>query len=185
MIAMLQVLIDDVPDQADAVALLNAGQDKLAVEVSASFPALNVSDQEASPVYPKEYHQLPVFFAAAMFKGQDSSIAEKNSYMGDFISGLQDFSENYDPPVNYLNKPTVQQFDVVDIEQAIFFITKRGYSARYGNPEAYVNGVPVDFEKQYDGSILLLEPAVTGDRVTVQWEEHYDFTTRPAYYAGW
>jgi hypothetical protein len=185
MIRLNTFYVDDVVDNADFVLLLNAGKNRMGTEVHCRFPDITVTATlDETFVFDEAYHEIPVLYAAAMTKSMDSSIPEKNSYMVQFESGLQDFVENYDPPAQYLVGPLVQQFTAAD-GQTNFTVTKNEYDPAYGNLKVYVNSLLVEFEKNNDKGFILETAANVGDAVTAKWELHADLSYKPALYPGW
>lgn len=187
MLLLLETYVDDSINNPDAVRWLNAGQNKMAVEVKAAFPQLTItSGLNTTFVFPEKFHETPVLYAAAMYKAQDSSMQEKESFLMQFRDGLQEFSENYDPPARYRDDAITQQF-IATAAQTEFTITKEGYNYRFGNLRVYVNDRRTDYFLPVVTGFLYTDPApiLVGDAVTAVWEEHSDLYVRPAIYPGW
>lgn len=184
MISLVEAYIDDLVDTTTCVTMLNAGQSQMETEAQVRFPPIvQTVEMDFVPPYPEIYHEIPVLYAAAMYKAQDSSIREKDSFMAQFYDRLRSFVANYDPPVQYLNRANVQQFDAAE-DQTVFTVTKTTYNAVYGNPVAYVNGNPVDAAIN-DRTVTLPSPAAEGAIVTVMWDDGAVFRVKPALYVGW
>lgn len=186
MIELIELYIDDVVQAKDAVRLLNAGQNKMATEVRANFPQLTLtSDLSGTFIFPEKFHEIPVLYAAGMMKAVDSSLPEKQDYLGQFVAGVKDFAENYSPAPQYRDESNTQQFTAT-VAQTDFTITKESYSQSYGNLRVYVNGLPsVSFTTFGDTSFRLKDPLVAGDFVTAVWDERYDYSIQPVNYPGW
>jgi hypothetical protein len=186
MVNLVNLYIDDVEDTDTIISLLNRGKDLMAVEVNCEFPdVVKSSDMTDTFVFDSKYHEIPVYYAAAMFKSKDSAVREKESYMSQFSDGIRNFTENYDPPVQYLRTSNVQQFTAT-AGQTDFTITKNDYSYPYGNLKVYVNGQLASFEFGDVPTIFTLETAATeGDKVTAQWEINSEYSYAPAFYPSW
>lgn len=181
----LRFLVDDAVDAGITAILLNDGQNKMAIEVKATFPQLVAENPDSTFVFPEKYHSMPVFYAAAMYKGFDSSVREKDSYMGDFLNGLPNFSENYNPPYRYWDDYNVQQFTAVN-GTFTYTIKKDGYNRKYADLRVYVNDLPVSFVASTTDDTFTIDSSitlVTGDFITVIWEIHTDLVEPP--YAWW
>lgn len=167
---LLEYYVDDIVDTPIAITLINAGKDKMAAAVNAKFP--DIPSQATGTeefAFDSRFHELPVLYAAAMVKSYDSSVREKESYLGQFQDGLREFVENYDPPIQYLDTDYVQHFTVTDpAGQSNFTIVSRNFNA-YGDVAAYVNSVQVP--ANHSGtSVALLTPAPEGSVVTLSWD---------------
>lgn len=189
MINMINSNVDDVVLNEDALMWLNAGQNKMAVAVGANFPRLEITpSMDATFVFPEKYHDLPVLYASAMYKAQDTSLSEKDSFMVQFIDGLKDFVARYTPPIIYRDDETTEQFDIQNGMTSELFITKNSYDPRTGKLKVYVNGIQTNnFIKDSKGrkSFLVLDDLVEGDRVTAQWEIHTDMQKPPYSWWSW
>lgn len=184
---MINSNVDDVVLNEDALMWLNAGQNKMAIAVNAKFPKLEMTPaMDATFVFPEEYHDLPVLYACAMYKAQDTSLQEKDSFMLQFLDGLREFASRYSPPIIYRNDETTEQFVVDDTLNNVFNITKNSYDPRTGKLRVYVNGIQTNyFVKKADKSFKILQSLVEGDRVTAQWEIHTDMQKPPYSWWSW
>jgi hypothetical protein len=187
MVSLLNRYVDDVVDITTATALLNAGQNAMAENVEADFPQLASSDINGTFVFPQKYHEIPVLYAAAMFKAQDSSIREKESYLSQFHERLANFTENYDVPARYRDTATVQQFTAT-AGQTTFTIVKESYNPTYSNLKVYINDVPTtNFISATDGTngFVLTNASTLGDAVTASWEQREEFSGPPMPWWSW
>jgi len=184
---LVELYVDDVVDNNTLVTLLNMGKNRMAQEVKCRFPDITLTTNlDDTFVFSEEYHEIPVFYAAAMIKAQDSSIREKESFLAQFELGLQNFVENYDPPVQYLDLPNVEHFTAT-AGQLQYTITKNDYHPTYGNLKVYRNSIRV-FDIEKDGnsfSLPITETVSDGDIITAIWEINADYIYRPAFYPGW
>lgn len=188
MLALLEHYIDDtIDDNEVAIRILNTGKDKMATAIKARFPDIVLNgnlDEEFA--FPSEYHETPVLYAAAMYKANDSSIQEKNSFLGQFEDAVKEFVENYDPPVQYREAPYIQHYTAT-AGQTEFVITNPSYS-RYGNVQIYVDGV---FQERYenydmDGRKITLYNGVSADAiVSAVWDENHAFAQPPYLHWSW
>lgn len=181
MLTRLQLYIDDtVESEEDAIGILNDGKNRMALAVKATFPDVtSASGGSDSFVFPTEYHEGPVLYAAAMYKAVDSSIQEKNSFMGDFQEILRDFQENYDPPMQYQKNSYTQHF-VATAGQLLFTITGETFT---GKPKVYINSQRT-YDYNVDGNeITLYNGAIEGDILSAVWDENAAFTQPP--YPHW
>lgn len=183
MIKLLQSYVDDTVDAATAVPWFNAGQNRMAIEVDATFPDL-IADGglTSTPVYPAKFHELPVLYAAAMYKGQDSSRMERSDYLNDFYSALPSFVKGYSPELRYRDDDLTQQFTAT-AGQTDFVITKNEFESVYGDLQVYVNDKRTTDYTLEGSTFTLSTPAAAGDAVTALWEIHSDFTEPP--YSWW
>lgn len=188
MVGLVNIYIDDVADSGDIVALLNAAKNTMALEVKCRFPDITLnSNMDDTFVFDDVYHETPVLYAAAMLKSQDSAIQEKESYLSQYVSGLSNFSENYDPPVQYLNTPNVEHFTAT-MSQMNFIITKNNFHPRYGNLKLYKNSVEITDAFDIDGNAVILSALTTvahGDIITAVWEVNSDYGYEPGFYPSW
>jgi hypothetical protein len=182
MIAMVESNVDDVLTSDVVVPWLNAGLNKLAVEVKAVFPQLrNDGDLEDVPVIDEKYHELLVLYASAMYKGQDSARMEKADYLNQFYTDMANFAENYNPPMQYRDDELVQQYKAT-AGQTTFTITSDIYNEQYGNLKVYVNSVKTTGFTKSGNTFTLTNPASEGDAVTAIWESHAELEQAPY---GW
>lgn len=180
MLAMIRFLVDDAVETTTAINLLNMGQNKMAVEVKANFPQLSKDDINGTFVFPEKYHDLPVLYAAAMFKAYDSSIREKDSFMNQFLMGMPNFTENYTPPFRYWDDYNVAQFRATGNGTQTFTITKSTYFTDSANPRIYINDVQIDKDSvTLSGGDITIPDLINGDYITVIWETHYDINKPP------
>lgn len=186
MISMVAGNIDDTTDNETIVGWLNAAKDQMAVEVKASFPDITItSDLSDTFVFDKKYHEIPVLYASAMFKGADGELGSKQDLMNQYYLGLRNFAENYDPPVRYRDDEFTQQFTATD-GQTEFTITKNNYNRRYGRLRIYINDVQTeDFDAGYDKTFTLDAGATEGDAVTAVWESYPMFEQKPITWGRW
>ena len=186
MIRMVNFNVDDVIDNQDIVDQQNREKDQMDARVGCKITDIQIKgDLSESFVFDERFHELPVLYASAMVKAMDSSISEKDSFMVQFMDGLATFAAIYDPPVQYWENPTCQQFDVEDVSQSEFTITKATYNPVYGKLKVFVNGNQIfDFSKN-GNTFWLIDAAQEGDRVTAVWEQDSSLTVKPAYYVGW
>jgi hypothetical protein len=178
---LLRFLVDDTVEAGITATLLNMGQNEMATAVKCDFPQLSSDVPSGTFVFPEKFHKLPVFYAAAMYKGYDSSVREKDSYMADFQNGLPNFTENYTPPYRYWDDFNVQQFRAVD-SVFTYNITKDGYDRRYADLRIYVNDVPVKASTSTTDNTFTIDSSVglvSGDYITVIWEIHADLVSPP------
>lgn len=188
---LLDVYIDDLSDMTTAVQMFNAAKDQMAVEVDAVFPDITAEgDNNAVEfIFDKKWHELPVLYAAAMYKSADSSIGEKNSYMTQFLAGLQNFKAKFEPTIDMMEGPTIAQFTATD-NQTEFKVIKPGFARRFADVKMYINGEEYyDFSFSRTSKTTLTVPDDTiaaGDRVTITWEINDIFNEPPMFYPkGW
>lgn len=188
MIRLVGIYIDDVADSSDILLLLNAAKNAMATEVRCTFPDLVAStDMSDTFVFDAEYHEIPVLYAAAMLKSQDSAVREKESYLSQYMAGISNFAENYDPPVQYLNLPNVQHF-IATVAQTDYIVTKGGFHPRYGNLKLYRNSLPIVEDFVIGSNIFKLSPltsVVAGDIITAVWEMNSDYGYAPGFFPSW
>ena len=186
---LLELYIDDLADTTTAVDLFNIAKDRMATEVNATFADIVANgDLSDSFAFDSKYHELPVFYAAAMYKSADSSISEKNSYMNQFEAGLIKFSQKYETPIQYKDGPTIQQFTAVQ-DQMDFVVTKNDFNFKYTEMQVYLNGLAFyDYEVDTAAPNTVTIPSGTnaGDLVTITWEMNDIYNSPPAFYpSGW
>lgn len=203
--ALLNVYVDDVVDITTATTLFNAGINKMSIEVKSNLPILSSATPDSPPAFPAIYHEIPVLYAATMIKAQDSSLREKGSFLQQFDLALSNFSENYDPPMQYKDSQNTQQFIAV-AGQTTFVITQDTYNRPYANLTVYVNGkeIPPTWvllpttiltsrtvinttitTSNDPNSFTLVKPCVAGDMVTALWEIHAEFERPPVQWYSW
>jgi hypothetical protein len=182
MIDRLNTNVDDVVDPSDATGWFNEGKDKMAIAVEATFPDLDSTNLNGAFVFPAKWHSLPVLYASAMYKKQDTALSEANDYMAQFFDGLKDFVKSYEIPPRYRDDRLSQQFTAT-AGQTTFTITKLGYDPVYGDVKVYVNDRIVDFTQgdptTAPNDIILTTAALLNDAVTMIWEEHVDLLEPP------
>lgn len=184
MIRMVNAYVDDIIDNQDIVMMLNDGKDLMASEVRCKFPDIELTgDLSDTFVFDEQYHRLPVLYASAMIKAQDSSIGEKNSFMQQFYDGLATFKVHYDPPAEYWDRPNCQQF-IAEEGQEKFEVTKEDFHPVRSKVNIYVNSQRVYDYSKYLGTIFL-DNIAEGDRVTISWHTDPIMVNRPSYYVGW
>lgn len=170
--SLLRFYVDDAVEGAISVMLLNAGQNRMAQEVDASFPQL-AGNPDDTFVFDAKYHEMPIIYAAAMFKGYDSSVREKESLMNQFLGMLPNFSENYTILPSQRVGYNVQQF-VATAGQITFTITKEGFDPATSFLRVYVNDQPVP----YTGTFTIA-PCAFGDHVTAIWDTYVEILHPP------
>lgn len=183
---LLDIYVDDNVPMSSAVSLFNAGQNKMASAAKASLPQFKITDITKVPEFPEKYHEALVLYAAAMMKAQDSSIREKDSFMGQFIDMMREFAAMWQVPTQYKDDPNTQQFKAT-AGQTVFVITDFDYSPKNGNLIVYIDNVKLDTSNMSldeNGFTLIGLPALTVDQfVTAVWELHADLDNPP--YAWW
>lgn len=189
MYTLLGTYVDDVVTPTTATQLLNAGQNKMAVDAKAVFPQLSDSTPEGTFIFPEKYHEIPVLYAAAMVKAQDSSIREKGSYLDQFYSGMRDFTENYDIPMQYRDEQFIQQFTAT-LNQTDFLVTKDTFiNSNLSGLKVYVNNRLVDFTTSAEYiptyTFRLKTASSAGDAVTAVWETHHEYDQPPMPWWTW
>lgn len=185
MINAINRRIDDIVITPDAVEWLNEGQNIMAIAVGAKFPQLSTSDLSGTFVFDAKYHGIPVLFACARYKEQDSSLQESNNFMTQFEEFKKEFVENYEVPPRYRDDRHSQQFIAREGEDT-FVITKVDYHPSSGDLKVYVNDLPVYprfIGSGADRSFTLETPCQEGDAVTAIWEIHTDMQEPP--YPWW
>lgn len=185
MILAINRRIDDVIATADAVEWLNEGQNLMGIAVGAKFPQLIASDTTSTFVFDERFHNIPVLFASARYKEQDSSLNEANNFLNQFEAYKKDFVENYEVPMRYREDRQSQQFIATE-GQDTFTITKIDYDPYSGELKVYVNDLPVSLSNIGTGddkSFMLDIPCTEGDAVTATWEYHSDLIEPP--YPWW
>lgn len=190
MIALLNTNVDDVIDNATAVRWLNAGQNQMAAEARASFTQLSATNLNGTFDFPEKYHETPVLYACAMYQSSESSIGEKNSYLGQFQDGLKTFIETYDVPMPQRDDSNTQQFVKTATDNNTYTITKRGYSLQ-SNLKVYRNNIETTLFTMTDNSFTLsqivgVQVSVVGDKITATWEDRPDLQEPPyPWMKGW
>lgn len=179
MFTLLNTYVDDVVPSTTATVLFNAGQNKMAAELKAAFPQLVATNQDDTFVFDVKYHEIPVLYAAAMIKAQDSSIREKESFLSQFHDGMTLITENWDVPPRYKDDINVQQFTAT-AGQTYFTITKDSYTYRYSNIQVFVNDLVVTFQVDENNGISLDTACALDDHVTATWIVN-DSLQRPPY----
>ena len=179
MFTLLNLYVDDVVASTTATTLFNAGQNKMAAEIKAAFPQLVSTNPDDTFIFHEKYHEIPILYAAAMIKSQDSSIREKGSYLDQFQDGVNSFTENWDVPPRYKDDINVQQFTAT-AGQTYFTITKDSYTYQYSNIEIYVNDLLVPYQVDEANGISLYTACTAGDLVTATWIVN-DSLQRPPY----
>lgn len=183
MINAINRRIDDAIATPDAVEWLNEGQNILAIAVGAKFPQLVASNLSDTFVFDEKYHTIPVLFASARYKEQDSSLQETHNFMNQFEAMRKEFIENYELPPRYRDDRYSQQF-VATLGQDTFTITKIDYAPSSGELKVYVNDLPATLSMiGADKSFVLSEACQEGDAVTAVWEIHSDMQEPP--YPWW
>ncbi len=186
MITLLNTYVDDVVAASTATTLFNAGQNKMAAELKAAFPQLVSTAVDSTLSFSEKYHEIPVLYAAAMIKAQDSSVREKGSFLDQFHDGMASFIENYDLPAQYKDDVNVAQY-VAAAAQQVFTITNDTYLDQYSNLKVYVNSVRTyDFTKPTATSFSLNTACVGGEFVTAIWDIDHAMQEPPyPWMAGW
>jgi hypothetical protein len=192
MISLVNSYIDDVVINDDAIRWLNMAKDRMATEVKATFPDLPTVAEDnsltATFVFPSKYHEIPCFYAAAMYKAQESSLNEKMSYLQQFELALRNFTENYNPPAEYRDEPNILQYTAV-ADQTDFVIASDVFAPYYGNKRFYVNSIPSEsftIENNTKFTYVGTTPLVAGDKVTLIFDENANFLEPPySWWKGW
>lgn len=170
MFILLNTYVDDVVAATTATMLFNAGQNKMAAELKAAFPQLVSTVTDSTLSFDIEYHEVPVLYAAAMIKAQDSSIREKGSFLDQFQDGVASFIENYDLPAQYKKDINVKQY-VATVGQQDFTILHDTYVDQYSDLKVYINNVKTtDFTKPTSSTFKLKTACVGGEFVTAVWD---------------
>jgi hypothetical protein len=199
----LNDLVEDVVSTSMATRWFNQAQNRMASAVEATFTQLTSSTSLTATLdMPDKWVEALVLFAAAKYKEVDTSLQEAGNFMGQFQEVYKEFVENYQVPIQFLDNAEVQQYTAV-AGQTKFTITKRGFSPAVGVVKVFVNGIETtDFVVGYKdidpvtstptiyingftltGKYEAAEPLADGDKVTVKWEVHGDFTQAP--YSWW
>jgi hypothetical protein len=189
MISLINSNVDDVVATTDAVMWLNVGKNKMAISVGASFPDIAVtSDLSDAFVFPAKYHHIPVLYSCAAYKGQDTSLQEKGSFMQEFLDGIRDFQTEYSVPEYYRDDNNSEQFTAT-AGQSTFTITKNAYDSQTGDLKIYINGKQTfDFTPNTDvryKDFTLSTVCNEGDKVTAIWEIHTDLMEAPYSWWNW
>lgn len=192
MIKLVNSYIDDVADNDELIRWLNMGKDRLATEVKCTFPDLPTVAVDptltSTFVFPAKFHEIPCFYAAAMYKSQESSLGEKASYLQQFEIGLRNFSENYNPPAQYRDEPNILQYTAT-AGQTEFTITSDVFAPYYGNKTFYINSIPSDsftIENNTKFTYTGLTPLVSGDKITLIFDQNSSFLEPPySWWKGW
>lgn len=192
MISLVNSYVDDVVANDDIIRWLNMGKDRMATEVKCTFVDLPTVAQEptlsSSFVFPSKYHEVPCLYAAAMYRGQESSLNEKGSFMQQFELGVRNFSENYNPPVEYLDQPNVIQYTAT-AGQTDFVVANDMFTPFYGGTRFYVNSLPNDYFSIQNKALFKYvgtTPLVNGDKVTLIFEQNANFIEPPyAWMRSW
>lgn len=179
---LLEYYVDDVVDTTTTTALFNSGKNKMAIAVHAEFPDITPTAPNDNFVFDARFHEIPVLYAAAMAKSYDSSLQEKNSYLNQYETGLRDFIQNYDPPIQYLRQEYMQHMTVSELlGTTSVAVTNPTYNTR-GVVDVYVNSVPVTYTGTATG-IDLISPAPLGSVITVVWEPN--IYNAPSWMKAW
>lgn len=192
MIKVINSYVDDVVPNDDAIRWLNLAKDRMATEVKSIFPDLPTvaQDQTLSGtfVFPSKYHETPCLYASAMYKAQESSIVEKNSFLQQFEIGLRNFSENYNPPMQYRDEPNIIQYTAT-AAQTDFVISNDMFTPYYSNVSFYVNSLPNDYFSVESKSKFIYTGTTAlsaGDKVTLIFEQNANFVEPPyTWMKGW
>lgn len=178
MIDAINRRVDDVVDLPDALDWLNEGQNVMAIAIGAKFTPLTTNTTSTFD-FDERYHHIPVLYACARYKEQDSSLSEAGNFASQFEDQKREFVENYELPPYLRDDRLSQQFIATDM-QSTFMITKNGYYPSSGNLNVYVNGMLIyDFNINDDKSFTLYNPCALDDKVTAVWEEHFTMQEPP------
>lgn len=204
MFTLLNVYVDDVVSSPIATTLINAGQNKMAADIKAAFPQLSVTNPDDTFVFPEKYHEIPVLYAATMIKAQDSSIREKESFLGQFNNGKADFVENWTVPPRYKDDQHIQQFRATADATTLavpttFTIASETYDFQFSELTVYINDIkttrftiptveiyPIVTTPTYSNdvkSFTLSDVPPADAYITAIWEIHADYQQPP--YAWW
>lgn len=192
MITLVNSYVDDVLSNDDIIRWLNMGKDRMATEVKCTFPDLPTVAQDqtlsSSFIFPSKYHEVPCLYASAMYRGQESSLNEKGSFMQQFELGVRNFSENYNPPVQYLDQPNVIQYTAT-AGQTDFVVANDMFTPFYGGSRFYVNSLPSDnfsIQSKVLFKYVGVTPLVLNDKVTLIFEQNANFIEPPyAWMRSW
>lgn len=194
MITYVAHLVDDVPDTNDVISWLNTGQNIMSQTVQARFPQLLNTTQDPNLtgtfVFPEKYHHIPCLYAAAMYKAQDTSFQEEQMFIQQFKDQVDVFTAYYDPPQQYNDSPTSQQY-TASAGDTTFAITKDTYDRKFGDLRVYVNGVRTlnftlpQVNDPNPNTFTLNTPANSGDFISALWEEHFDLVDPPYNFWRW
>lgn len=158
----------------------------MATTAEANFPQFTTTNLSGVPVFPVKYHEALVLYAAAMIKAQDSSIREKDSFTGQFMGLLAEFSAQWQVPPQYKDDPNTQQF-IATAGQTKFVITDFDYSLKNGDLSVYVDNAKLsdlNLTLSTNGFTIVGLPAlIAGQYVTAVWELHTDLDAPP--YSWW
>lgn len=197
MVSLIGTYVDDVVDIPTGTSWLNQGLNKMAVAVGAKFPQLSSTDTMSTFVFDEKWHDIPVLYASAIYKGKDTSLQEKNSFMSQFMEELKQFTVKYDLEPWFRDDAQSQQFVAV-VGQTDFLITKISYDNATGDLKVYKYD-PVlkyatklienaDFTVNMDttkNDFTLTTACVGGETVTAVWEIHADIQEPPYSFWGW
>jgi len=185
MIALTNSYIDDVAPNDEIIRWLNMGKDRMAIEVKSTFPDLPTVAQDqtltATFIFPAKYHEVPCLYAAAMYRGQESSLNEKGSFMQQFELGVRNFSENYNPPMQYRDEHNIIQYTAT-AGQTDFVIANDMFTPFYGDVRFYVNSVPNDYFVVQSKALFKYvgtTPLTNGAKVTLIFEQNANFIEPP------
>lgn len=184
MIDAISRRVDDTVSADDAVEWLNSAKNQMAIAVEANFPNLVASALESSFVFDSKYHEIPVLYACASFKEQESTLSEASNFMAKYENLKKDFVRNYVVPPRYRDDRLSQQFTAT-AGQTLFTVTKGNYDPPTGDAKVYINDQPVDFETGDGKNFTLLIALLGGEAVTIIWEEHTDLIDPPYNWWRW
>ena len=192
MVNLVNSYIDDVAINDQVIRWLNMGKDRMATEVKCTFSDIPTVAQDPSLSgtfsFPSKYHEIPCLYAAAMYKAQESSINEKASFLQQFELGVRNFSENYNPPMEYRDEPNILQYTAT-AGQTDFTITSDVFAPYYGKNSFYLNSVPSELFTVEDKTKFVytgLTPLTAGDKVTLVFEQNSSFIEPPySWWKGW
>lgn len=192
MINALNRRVDDIVASDDAIEWFNAGINDMAQAVQASFPQLPTAEVDGtlsqSPVFPSKYHEIPVMYAAKLYKERDTSLQEAENFLNQYMRMRDDFVKYYEVPVAYRDDSLTQVFTAT-AGQTVFQITMDTFNYMSSNPVCYINGIRQDdsvinsVDSQNNITLLPLNPLNAGDAVSFIWEEHADLIEPP--FAWW
>lgn len=181
MMTLFEYYVDDVIDTSTVVSTFNRGKDIMIQDMDVEVPDLDYSNPNDQYIFPEKFHELPLLYAAAMFKAYDSSLQEKESFLQQFYAGVQKFKTGWEIP-EHLKKGDDRQ--VITLEEDLLTnditITSNTYT-KYGFVDVYVNGTLVPNTRY--GKIISIDSSIKlmkGDIITVIWDT-YHVWHRPQY----
>jgi hypothetical protein len=107
-------LTDEDFDADMIVGFLNDAMAKINSECDANFPYLDITQNDAEPVFPEKWQRLLLCtFAAGRVKENDSSQFEYQDFYAQYDSALLDFKGKYIIPEEYKDTSVKSRFEDV------------------------------------------------------------------------